>query len=535
MFHPRSAIFALAVALTLSFATSCRRENTPRADYVIFIGVDAMSAVGVQRAETPNFNRLIAEGAVSVHTRGVRETSSSQNWMSMVSASPIEIHGVFTNKWKADDPGNVPPALSNNIGLYPTIFDHIKKQKPELRQYAYIEWAGETRMYDTSVFDRCVVRGVTEGVNDYHDVANRAFSDYLQDRPEMMFLSLDITDHIGHTFGHESQTYFDTITELDGMIGAFVNQLEQRGWMKNTVIIITADHGGIAYGHGGDTVSEYETPIIMYGKGVTKGKVMKQVPMIYDTGATAASLLGIELPFECHGKLLTEAFEPSDGDVYVPVPLAHPYQGAAKEGVVLTVDDPEAEIHYTTDGSEPTEASTLYTGPVKIEGSTRLRSIAVKKGSRSIVAENFFYPEGTLAPISYKLYKNVMDDTMPDFTKFGLADRTGFCNHFDLSEFGMEEEDHFAILYTSNFIAPKDGKYRFEIVVDDWAYLYIDGKLTVKAHSVTQPTYGIIDLTAGPHKIKLEYYEHSHTQSLDLKYSIDGSKSWPVFPTDLER
>jgi len=531
-----SALYTLCAALLVFGTSSCgQKESQPRADHVIFIGVDAMSAIGLQRAYTPYFNKMIENGAVSVHTRCVRETSSSQNWMSMVSGAPIEIHGVFSNKWNPGTPGNLPAALQNKIGLYPTLFDHIRAQKPDYKQYCYIEWTGETRMYDMDVFDKACVRGVTPGIEDYHDVFNAAFNDYLQDRPEFMFLSVDLVDHAGHTYGHESQEYFDTITEVDSLVGRFVNTLEEKGWMENTVIIITADHGGIAYGHGGDTLAEFEIPIILYGKGVTKGKLMKHVSMIYDTGATAAALLGVELPWECRGKFLYEAFEPSDGSVYVPVPLAHPFHGAIDEGIKLTVDDPYAKIYYTLDGSTPDENSTPYGCPIHVTKAAHLRSVAYKNGCASVVADNYFYPEGQLAPIAYKLYYNVMEESMPDFTKFGRADAQGYCNHFQLSEFDVNEMDHFAILFTSNFLAEKDGTYSFEIVVDDWARLYIDGELIVTAHSVSHPTFGKVDLKAGSHKIKLEYYEHSKTQCLEMKYSVDGGPVWPLFPTVLER
>ena len=180
-----SVLCAVAAALLVFGTSSCgRKESHPRAGHVIFIGVDAMGAMGLQRAHTPYFNKMIENGAVSVHTRCVRETSSSQNWMSMVSGAPIEIHGVFTNNWNPGTPGNLPAALQNKIGLYPTIFDHIRAQKPEYRQYCYIEWTGETRMYDMSVFDKACVRGVTPGIENYQDVFDAAFSDYLKDRPE---------------------------------------------------------------------------------------------------------------------------------------------------------------------------------------------------------------------------------------------------------------------------------------------------------------------------------------------------------------
>ncbi|MDE6511416.1 MAG: chitobiase/beta-hexosaminidase C-terminal domain-containing protein, partial [Muribaculaceae bacterium] len=39
-----------------------------------------------------------------------------------------------------------------------------------------------------------------------------------------------------------------------------------------------------------------------------------------------------------------------------------------------------AEIRYTTDGSEPTAQSTLYTGPVEIEGNFTFSAIAIADG-----------------------------------------------------------------------------------------------------------------------------------------------------------
>ena len=227
-------------ALLLGLMVQGCAPKQPRAGHVIILGFDAMSARGIQRAPTPCMNQLIDGGAVSLHTRCVRETVSSQNWMSMVSGAPIEIHGVFNNNWNPGKPDNIPPALTNAKGFFPTVFDMIRAQRPELRQYAFVEWTAETRMYDMDAFDRsCVYRRDTT-LHEPNDVIRKAFETYLQDRPEVLFLSMDVTDHLGHTFGHESQEYFDGITFFDTLIGDFVRRLEDRGWMDDTVILITS-------------------------------------------------------------------------------------------------------------------------------------------------------------------------------------------------------------------------------------------------------------------------------------------------------
>ena len=532
----RLSILTSAALCAVALLSGCA-PKAPHADHVIILGFDAMSALGVQRAVTPNFNYMIENGAVSIHTRCVRETSSSQNWMSMVSASPIEMHTVFTNGWKPGDLHNVDPALHNNIGLYPTIFDHIRAQKPDYKQFAYIEWGGETRMYDMDAFDRVSVYKEDPDLKDAYDVMKKAFSEYMEERPEMLFVSMDRTDGDGHTFGHESEEYLNTVHKLDSLTGAFVRDLEAKGWLDNTVIIVTADHGGISFGHGGDTLAEYEIPIILFGGKVTKGKVMKHAAMIYDVGATAAALLGVELPFECHGKLLTEAFEPKDDAVYVPIPFVRPFTGRAHGDVSISVDDPDAKIYYTLDGSDPDENSILYEGPFAIDKSYQIRAVAIKDGCRSLETSNFLTPDGFEPAVAYKFYKNVLGNDFPDFTKFGLPYSTGYVDNFSLEEFDVAKEDHFAILMTSNFVVPEDANYKFELKSDDGAIIYLDGQVFISnpsAHSM-KPAFGSIDLKAGKHVMKVEFFEISSVQNLIISYSINGGPLRPLMPTDLER
>jgi hypothetical protein len=260
----------------------------PRARHVILLGFDAMSARDIQRAETPGFNHLIENGAVSLHTRCVRDTAGSQNWMSLVSGAPVEMHGVSSDGCQSIAPANVPPALSNAEGKFPTVFDQIRAQRPFLKQYAFIAWTEEARLYDMGAFDLSYVYGIDSTLREPLDLMKKAFDTYLQDRPEVLFLSMGLSD-----------------PQCDALIDDFVQTLEARDWMKNTVILVTA-------GHGGDPADGFEIPVILYGKGVTKGKVMKRTNLIYDVGATVAGLVGVKLPWECRGRFLSEAFQPAD-------------------------------------------------------------------------------------------------------------------------------------------------------------------------------------------------------------------------------
>ena len=55
-----------------------------------------------------------------------------------------------------------------------------------------------------------------------------------------------------------------------------------------------------------------------------------------------------------------------------------------------------AEIHYTTDGSQPTAQSTLYTAPITLSETTVVKAIAIKDGKNSSVTSRT-YTKGTNA------------------------------------------------------------------------------------------------------------------------------------------
>lgn len=533
-------IFFSVMAAAAIIVSGCCQDKTPRAKHVIFLGFDAMSAIGIQRAETPTFNYMIANGAVSLDTRCCRETSSSQNWMSMVCGAPLEMTGITSNDWERDS-YTISPSAKNKIGIFPTVFDCIREQKPGARMEAYIEWGAETRMYDMSVFDKTLCSG--NGASyDAEQVLDAAFASYLENEPDLLFVSIDATDHAGHSYGHENQGFFDCVHRMDERVGEFLKELESRKMLDDAVIIITADHGGLNYGHGGDSMAELRIPVIMYGKGVTKGKVMEHANMIYDNAATIAGLLGVKLPDECRGKFMMQAFEPKTDVCYVPTPLVHPFKGIVDPGqsVSITADIDGAEIYYTLDGTVPTCQSTRYEGPFTLPEACVVQAVTYKNGNYSEVASNFLSTKVDVneAAVQYKLYKDYPSQQLPDFTKFGRADAVGYVSDFSLAELPVERsEDHFAAIFSSNLKIAEAGTYRFRLSSDDGSRLIIDNKCVADndgSHSFN-PVVGTIQLDKGSHIIKVEYFEDTDGQELSLEFALGDAPFRPVLPKDLEK
>ena len=89
-----------------------------------------------------------------------------------------------------------------------------------------------------------------------------------------------------------------------------------------------------------------------------------------DTGGRLQRLVRVESSLDVQTPFVaaTPVFSP-DGGTY-PAPL----------DVTITCATEGAEIHYTTDGAEPTKASPTYTAPVHIAGATTLKARAFKTG-----------------------------------------------------------------------------------------------------------------------------------------------------------
>jgi predicted alpha-1,2-mannosidase len=153
--------------------------------------------------------------------------------------------------------------------------------------------------------------------------------------------------------------------------------------------------------------------------------------------------------------------------------------------VSLFCDDPKAKIYYTTDGSRPTEKSSLYTAPVTLQKTTSLRFAAFKDGLlpslpvavqvNKLEFEKFKNWEGTgqfIKGLNYKYYHaQVME--VDDLDKLTPLE-SGIIPIFTIEK--RKREDYFGYIYSGYLDIPKDGIYTFSIKVNDRCMLYLDGK-----------------------------------------------------------
>ncbi len=123
----------------------------------------------------------------------------------------------------------------------------------------------------------------------------------------LMFVHFPTIDFMGHEHGWLSWEQFSVARRGDEALGKLLAALDERGIREETIIIVTADHGGHEQSHGSRNPLDMTIPWILSGPGIRPGELVSQVQTT-DTAATAAWALQLPIPPEWDGVPVTEAF-----------------------------------------------------------------------------------------------------------------------------------------------------------------------------------------------------------------------------------
>ena len=206
--------------------------------------------------------------------------------------------------------------------------------------------------------------------------------------------------------------------------------------------------------------------------------------------------------------------------------------------VTLSCRTNGAEIHYTLDGTEPTEASTRYDGPFRIDASCVIRARAFKDGlppspiTGRKAHKLFFQPSVERAGLqpgcrytyhtaNFQLVSQVEPDP---------PEATGTMREPSIAD--APDEDHFAYLFSGYIDIPEDGIWFFALKSDDGSALWIDGVCVVNNDGSHSPAVaeGTIPLMKGLHPYKLVYFEDYEGQELSWSWKTPGAADYQPVP-----
>jgi len=287
--EPTPVVTEPPIAVSTSTSTISSEQDIK---YVVIITVDGMRPDGMELADTPTLDRLKSRGAYSANAQTVNPSFTLPAHVSLLNGVVPHKHGIV----------EALPCIGCRLTIGPTVFSQ----------------AHDAGLSTGMVFGKeklnylALPNSVDElfGI-DAHDpvVKEEAVAIIEAGLPNVLFIHLPDTDRVGHECGWMSPNYLYAINYADGMIDEIVTALEREDYLRSTLLIITADHGGHNFEHGLDCPEDRTIPWLAVGPGVPQGETLTSPINIYDTAATALHALDVPIPEHWDGRPVLEIFE----------------------------------------------------------------------------------------------------------------------------------------------------------------------------------------------------------------------------------
>jgi predicted AlkP superfamily pyrophosphatase or phosphodiesterase len=287
----------------------------PRADHVFIISIDGGKPAVIAESKMPVLKKLAAEGACTWSASTIYPSITLPAHTSMLTGVGPETHNILWNEYLPEKGiVQVPTvfSLAKQAGFSTAMF--VGKEKfrhlilpGSVDEFSYDQSASgkiEKSMANSSgKSDKLTEQTVLARI-----VAADAAAYIKEKKPNLCFIHFTDTDDAGHKYGWGSPEQMKAFADVDAALGVVVDAIHQAGIADDTVIIISADHGGHKKTHGTNTPDDMIIPWVIWGKGVKKDFKIAVPVNICDTAATTLWLFGLSCP-DCLGKPVTSAFE----------------------------------------------------------------------------------------------------------------------------------------------------------------------------------------------------------------------------------
>ena len=227
------------------------------------------------------------------------------------------------------------------------------------------------------------------------------------------------------------------------------------------------------------------------------------------------------------------------------VAIRSPELALAGARIELTSPYPDAVIRYSLDGSPVGAHSALYETAIAIDASTTVRARAFAKGRAGreaqqqvrVIAKAEFHeavdfdtpPKAGLRCSAYEVALQSLGDLDTSKPK-----RVTTSKGFDLAQ--RPRRENYALIFEGFVRVPTRGLWTFRLDSDDGSRLRVASQLVVDndGRHGSRPKQGWIALNEGWHEIRLEYFNATGHEKLELTWTGPGH-SGPIRHTGLGR
>lgn len=281
--------YLFMVLLALMTASGAFAEQ--RAKYVFIISMDGGKPAVIQQSQMPTLMRLVQAGAHTWEAQTITPSVTLPSHTSMITGVGPAKHKVNWNDWRPKRGIISSPTallLAHQKGLHTAMFAGKEKFK-HLWQVGSLDFA-EIPAYEAL------------------KVADHAAKYIITNKPNLCFIHFSDPDGAGHKYGWGSPQQIQAFANCDAALKKIVDALKTAGIDRESVIIISADHGGHAKTHGTKMPEDMNIPWVTWGASVKQGFQITAPVTTYDTAATALWLLDIPVPAQWDGKPVKSAF-----------------------------------------------------------------------------------------------------------------------------------------------------------------------------------------------------------------------------------
>ncbi len=308
----RSLYFRPVAVLGLLCALALSLGATPKVQHVFIISIDGGKPEVIEQSQMPVLKELAAWGACTWTGRTVYPSITLPSHTSMLTGVWPEKHKISWNRWKPRaGVVRVPTvfAQAKLAGLSTAMF--VGKEK-----FRHLVQPGTVDEFDYDLAEAIEV--TTSVVGQWipmksktvpaRIVAKRATAYILAHQPNLCFIHFTDPDDAGHRYGWGSLQQVRALADVDLALAEVLRAIEAAGLIQDSVLLITADHGGHRQTHGSKRPEDMTIPWIAWGAGVKPHYPIDAPVNTCDTAATALWLLDAPGPSLIDGQPVTSAF-----------------------------------------------------------------------------------------------------------------------------------------------------------------------------------------------------------------------------------
>lgn len=284
-----TATFTATATATETLTSSLTPTPAYLARRVLILSIDGLRPDIISLAPMPNLINFMQNSAYTLTAQTVYPSVTLVAHASMLTGQCPSKHGVDWNDYIPE----------RGFALGTDLFDIAHAAGFETSMFI-----GKEKLQQLTVpesLDQLVFVNDRESV-----IVDRLIAEFPQNFG-VLFVHFPLVDGMGHDYGWLSWQQLSVAFRADEAFGRLLTELDARGLRDETLVIVTADHGGHDTMHGSSLPEDMTIPWIASGPGI-QPKVLTTTVHTMDTAATAAFALALDIPVEWDGVPVYEAF-----------------------------------------------------------------------------------------------------------------------------------------------------------------------------------------------------------------------------------